>query len=482
MGRAEHQEVPENVKNSREMQRKQTTSYEGYSAEVGLEARDTTRALSTSPASSGRRNESREDGQRLMEGILTRENMTKAYKRVKANKGSHGPDGMQVDELQPYLWETWPTIRQQLLEGDYHPQPVRRVEIPKPDGGKRELGIPNVIDRLIQQAVAQELTKRFDPEFSESSYGFRPGRSAHQAVLASRKHIQEGFRIVVDIDLEKFFDRVNHDKLMAFVARKVEDKRVLRLIRSYLEAGILQNGVKVKSEEGTPQGGPLSPLLANILLDELDKELERRGHRFCRYADDCNIFVRSRKAGERVMESITGFLEQRLRLKVNRNKSAVDRPQKRKYLGFSFYVGKGGEIKNRIHSKSLEKFKAKVRAITSRSKALTMEERITRINQLLVGWANYFKIADFKQKARQLDEWIRRRIRMCYWKQWKKIKTKHDNLIKLGIESQKAWEFASTRKGYWRIAGSPVLNRSLSNQYLETIGLFSLNKILLTLT
>jgi RNA-directed DNA polymerase len=481
MGRAEHQEVPENVKNSREIQRKQTTSYEGYSAEVGLEVQDRSRVLSTSPASNGRRNESREDEQRLMERILTRENMTKAYKRVKANKGSHGPDGMQVDELQPYLWETWPTIRQQLLEGNYHPQPVRRVEIPKPDGGKRELGIPNVIDRLIQQAVAQELTKLFDPEFSEASFGFRPRRSAHQAVLAARKHIQDGFRIVVDID-EKFFDRVNHDKLMALVARKVEDKRVLRLIRRYLEAGVLQNGVKVKSEEGTPQGGPVSPLLANILLDELDQELERRGHRFCRYADDCNIFVRSRKAGERVMGSITSFLEQQLKLKVNRNKSAVDRPQKRKYLGFSFYVGKKGEIKNRIHPKSLERLKAKVREITSRSKALTMEERITRINQLLMGWANYFKIADFKKKAQELDEWIRRRIRMCHWKQWKKIKTKQNNLVKLGIESRKAWEFANTRKGYWRIAGSPILQRSLNNQYLDRMGLLSLTKILLKLT
>jgi len=286
-GRAEHQEVPEDVKNSWEMQSKQKTSQEGYSAEVGLEAQGMPGALSISPASSGRRNESPEDGKKLMERILTRENMVKAYQRVKTNQGSHGPDGMQVEELQPYLWETWPTIRQQLLAGDYHPQPVRRVEIPKPDGGKRELGIPNVIDRLIQQAVAQELTKQFDPEFSENSYGFRPGRSAHQAVLAAREHIQDGYRIVVDIDLEKFFDRVNHDKLMALIARKVEDRRVLRLIRRYLESGVLQNGVKVKSEAGTPQGGPLSPLLANILLDELDKELEKRGHRFCRYADDC---------------------------------------------------------------------------------------------------------------------------------------------------------------------------------------------------
>jgi RNA-directed DNA polymerase len=262
--------------------------------------------------------------------------------------------------------------------------------------------------------------------------------------------------------LEKFFDRVNHDKLMSLVARKVADKRVLRLIRSYLGSGILQNGIKVKSEEGTPQGGPLSPLLANILLDELDKELERRGHRFCRYADDCIIFVRSRKAGERGMKSLTRFLEQRLKLTVNRNKSAVDRPQKRKYLGFSFYVDKRSEVRNRIHPKSLEKFKAKVRTITSRSKALTMGERITRINQLIVGWANYFKIADFKKKAQQLDEWIRRRIRMCYWKQWKRIKTKYENLIKLGIPVQKAWEFSNTRKGYWRIAGSPILDRSLS--------------------
>jgi len=464
------------------MQPKQTTSNEGSLSEIGLEVRDTARALSVSPASSGTRNGLAEDGQQLMEKILARDNMTKAYKRVKANRGSHGPDGMKVDELQPFLWEAWPTIRQELLEGEYHPQPVRRVEIPKPDGGKRELGIPNVIDRLIQQAVAQELTKLFDPEFSESSYGFRPGRSAPQAVLEARKHIQEGYRIVVDIDLEKFFDRVNHDKLMALVAHKVKDRRVLRLIRRYLEAGVLQYGVKVRTDEGTPQGGPLSPLLANILLDELDKELERRGHRFCRYADDCNIFVRSRKAGDRVMKSITRFLEQKLRLKVNQTKSAVDAPHKRKFLGFSFYIRKDGEVRNRIHEKPLERFKAKVREITSRSKALTMKERITRLNQLIVGWANYFKIADFKKIAQKLDEWIRRRIRMCYWKQWKKSKTKYENLIRLGIEPRKAWEFANTRKGYWRIANSPILNLSLNNQYLKRLGLTSFTEILPKLT
>lgn len=470
------------MKNSREIRRKQPTSKEDYSPEVGMETRDKTREQRISPASSGRRDEEKEDGDKLMERILARENMTKAYKRVKANKGSHGLDGMQVDELQPYLWETWPTIRQELHEGNYQPQPVRRVEIPKPDGGKRELGIPNVIDRLIQQAVAQELNKIFDVEFSESSYGFRPGRSAHQAVIAARKHIQEGYRIVVDIDLEKFFDRVNHDKLMALVARKVTDKRVLRLIRRYLESGVLHNGIRIKNEEGTPQGGPLSPLLANILLDELDKELERRGLRFCRYADDCQVFVRSRKAGNRVMESITNFLESRLKLRVNRKKSAVDKPQKRKYLGFSFYVRKDGEVRNRIHQKSLERFKTKVRRITSRSRALTMQERIARINQLIIGWANYFKIADFKKHAQRLDEWIRRRIRMCYWKQWKKIKTRHDNLVELGINNQKAWEFANTRKGYWRIAHSPILSLSLGNQYLENAGLTSLSKLLSKLT
>ncbi len=411
----------------------------------------------------------------LLEWILSRDNLNLAYKRVKANKGSHGVDGMKVDELLSYLKRHGETIRQRILAGDYTPQPVRRVEIPKPDGGVRQLGIPTVTDRLIQQAIAQELNKIFDPDFSENSYGFRPNRSAHQAIIAARGYIEQGYRWTVDIDLEKFFDRVNHDKLMSLIARKVKDKRVLKLIRKYLESGIMLNGVKVKSEEGTPQGGPLSPLLANIMLDELDKELEKRGHKSCRYADDCNIYVKSRKAGERVMESITRYIEEVLKLKINRNKSAVDKPGRRKFLGFSFYARKG-EVRNFIHKKPVERFKAKVREITSRSNGKGMDWRKEKLNYLITGWVNYFRIADMKSVARELDQWRRRRIRMCYWKQWKRIGTKHDNLVKLGIDNRKAWEFANTRKGYWRISNSYILSTSLTNEYLEKQGFLSLTK------
>ena len=413
--------------------------------------------------------------EKLLEEILDSENLNLAYKRVKANKGSHGVDGMKVDELLPYLIKHGKEIKQSILEGKYTPQPVRRVEIPKPDGGVRLLGIPTVLDRMIQQAIAQVLNRIFDPSFSKSSYGFRPGKGAHQAIMAAREHIKQGNNWVVDIDLEKFFDKVNHDKLMSLVARKVRDKRVLKLIRKYLESGIMLNGVKVKNEEGTPQGGPLSPLLANIMLDELDKELERRGHKFCRYADDCNIYVKSKKAGQRVMESITRYIEQELKLKVNKNKSAVDRPSKRKFLGFSFYI-KGGEVRNFIHKKPIERFKDKVRAITSRSNGRSMEWRKEKLNQLITGWVNYFKIADMKNTARELDGWIRRRLRMCYWKQWKKVKTKHDNLVRLGINDVKAWEYANTRKGYWRISNSQILATSITNEYLEKEGFLSLTK------
>jgi len=413
--------------------------------------------------------------EKLLEEILDSENLNLAYKRVKANKGSHGVDGMKVDELLPYLIKHGKEIKQSILEGKYTPQPVRRVEIPKPDGGVRLLGIPTVLDRMIQQAIAQVLNRIFDPSFSKSSYGFRPGKGAHQAIMAAREHIKQGNNWVVDIDLEKFFDKVNHDKLMSLVARKVRDKRVLKLIRKYLESGIMLNGVKVKNEEGTPQGGPLSPLLANIMLDELDKELERRGHKFCRYADDCNIYVKSKKAGQRVMESITRYIEQELKLKVNKNKSAVDRPSKRKFLGFSFYI-KEGEVRNFIHKKPIERFKDKVRAITSRSNGRSMEWRKEKLNQLITGWVNYFKIADMKNTARELDGWIRRRLRMCYWKQWKKVKTKHDNLVRLGINDVKAWEYANTRKGYWRISNSQILATSITNEYLEKEGFLSLTK------
>jgi RNA-directed DNA polymerase len=463
------------LKDSKEIQRKQKTQSGGWPQEARVELGDNAGVLSISTASERERNVKNECAGRLLENILDRENLNLAFKRVKSNKGSHGVDGMKVDELLPFLKQNGETIKQKLLEGSYRPTPVRRVEIPKPDGGVRLLGIPTVLDRWLQQAVAQVLSPIFEEEFSPNSYGFRPGRSAKQAVEAARKHIENGYKWAVDLDLEKFFDRVNHDKLMSQVAKKVQDKRVLKLIRLYLESGVMINGVKVESEEGCPQGGPLSPLLSNIMLDSFDKELERRGHKFCRYADDSNVYVKSRRAGERVMRSVTKYLEETLKLKVNREKSAVERPEKRKFLGFSFYYRRGG-VGIRVHEKPVMKFKLKIKEITSRSNAQSMEQRITKLNQTVIGWTNYFGIADMRNKALDLDEWIRRRLRMCYWKQWKKIKARHDNLVKLGVENYKAWEFANTRKGYWRISNSPILAITLTNKYFEKLGVQSLTK------
>jgi group II intron reverse transcriptase/maturase len=382
---------------------------------------------------------------------------------------------MKVDELLPYLKQHGTTIRQALLEGDYVPAPVRRKEIPKPGGGVRLLGIPTVLDRMIQQAITQVLTPIFDPGFSENSYGFRPGRSAKEAVTKAREYIEDGYKWVVDIDLARYFDTVNHDKLMSLVARKVKDKRVLMLIRSYLVSGVMINGVVVEADEGFAQGGPLSPLLSNIMLDELDKELEKRGHKFCRYADDSNVYVKSRRAGERVMQSITRYLEDVLKLEVNKDKSAVDRPWKRKFLGLSFYHKKGG-VGIRVHAKPVEKFKDKVREILSRSNGRSTEQRIESLNRFIIGWVNYFGLADMQNLASTLDEWIRRRLRMCVWKQWRKIRTRHGNLVRMGIDNAKAWEFANTRKGYWRISNSPILKRTFTNEHLSNLGLISLTK------
>jgi group II intron reverse transcriptase/maturase len=446
---------------------------EGWPHEAGVEPRGSAGALSDPSASESGQDDSERKAERLLEAIVSRENLNLAYKRVKANGGSHGVDEMTIEELLPYLKQHGAALRQSILEGVYTPQAVRRVEIPKPDGGTRQLGIPTVVDRLIQQAIAQTLNSVFDKGFSANSYGFRPGRSAHMAIKAARSHIEDGNRWVVDLDLEKFFDRVNHDKLMSLVARKVKDKRVLRLIRKYLESGVLANGVKVKNEEGTPQGGPLSPLLANIMLDELDKELESRGHKFCRYADDCNIYVKSRTAGARVMAGITRYIEDVLKLKVNRKKSAVDRPGRRKFLGISFYITKG-KARNFVHAKSIQRFKEKVREITSRSNGRGVEWRREKLARLIMGWVNYFQIADMQRNAGDLDGWIRRRIRMCHWEQWKRIKTKHDNLVRLGLNSSKAWEYANSRKGSWCIAGSIILKHALSNECLEKMGFPSL--------
>ena len=459
---------------SEDTQRKQKTSKEGWPAKDKVEPEGMPGGPSVSAVSENGRSNDSEYSSNLLEKIVERDNLNTAYKRVKANRGSHGVDEMTVDELLPYLKEHGQAIRQAVLEGSYTPKPVRRVEIPKPGGGVRQLGIPTVLDRMIQQAILQVLTPIFDPDFSEHSYGFRPGRSAKEAVLKAKDHIEAGYTWVVDIDLARYFDTVNHDKLMSLVARKVKDKRVLKLIRAYLNSGVMINGVVVEVEEGCPQGGPLSPLLSNIMLDELDKELEKRGHKFCRYADDCNAYVKSKRAGERVMQSITEYLEKKLKLKVNQEKSAVDRPWKRKFLGFSFYNKKDG-VGIRVHAKPLDKLKDRVREILSRSNGLSMEQRVRALNYFIIGWVNYFGLADMKARVAELDEWIRRRLRMCIWKQWRKIRTRHDNLVKLGVEDSKAWEHANTRKGYWRIAGSPILSCTLTNEYLTRLGFVSLS-------
>lgn len=458
---------------SSDTQRKQKTSNEGWPAKNRVEPKGMQGAPSVSTASENGRNGGNECSGNLLERIVDRDNLNQAYKRVKANGGSHGVDGMKVDELLPHLKQHGAAIRQAILEGSYTPAPVRQKGIPKPGGGVRLLGIPTVLDRMIQQAITQVLTPIFDPGFSEHSYGFRPGRSAKEAVIKAKEYIEGGYRWVVDIDLARYFDTVNHDKLMSLMARKVKDKRVLKLIRTYLESGVMVNGLVVETDEGCPQGGPLSPLLSNIMLDELDKELEKRGHKFCRYADDCNIYVKSRRAGERVMQSVTAYLENALKLTVNKEKSAVDRPWKRRFLGFSFYTKKGG-IGIRVHAKPVVKFREEVREILSRSNGRSTEQRIKELNRCIIGWVNYFNLADMNNLAKALDEWIRRRLRMCIWKQWRKVKTRHDNLTKLGIDNTKAWEFANTRKGYWRISNSPVLSRTLTNEHLTKLGLVSL--------
>lgn len=411
----------------------------------------------------------------LLEKIIDRNNLNQAFRRVKSNKGSHGIDGMKVDELLQYLKENGDSLRQSLLDSSYKPNPVRRVEIPKQDGKKRPLGIPTAVDRVIQQAIAQVLNPIFEETFSENSYGFRTNRNAHQAILKCKQYMDNGYKWAVDIDLEKYFDTVNHDKLIGLVYKKVKDIRVISLIRKYLQAGVMINGIVNATGKGVSQGGNLSPLLSNIMLNELDTELEKRGLNFCRYADDCNIYVKSKKAAERVMTSITKFIEEKLKLKVNKEKSKVDRPWKLKYLGFSFYNKKDG-MGIRVHNKSIEKLKATLKRITGRSNAISMEYRAVKIRQIITGWINYFKLADLKGTLRELDKWLRRRLRLCYWKQWKKIKTKHDNLVKLGLDNFKAWEYANTRKGYWRISNSPILSRTLSNNYLKEQGFITLTE------
>ena len=409
----------------------------------------------------------------LLEAVVESENMRRAYYRVVRNKGSAGVDGMTVSDLKSYLHENWARIKEELLGGRYIPVPVLRVEIPKASGkGVRNLGIPTVIDRLIQQALLQVLTPIFDPDFSEFSYGFRPGRSAHQSVLKAREYVASGKRWVVDIDLENFFDRVNHDILMSRVARKVKDKRVLRLIRRYLQAGVMESGLVSPSREGTPQGGPLSPLLSNILLDELDKELERRGHAFCRYADDCNIYVGSRRAGERVMASLTQFLWRRLKLKVNTDKSAVDRPWRRAFLGYSMTWHKQPRLK--VAPSAVAKLKSKLKQEFRRGRGRNLKRFIEELRPKLLGWINYFHLSEVKVTFEELDGWIRRKLRCIIWRQWKRSYTRAKNLMKRGLSEKRAWESATNGRGPWWNARTSHMHQAFPKSFFDKHGLVSL--------
>jgi len=408
-------------------------------------------------------------GERLLEEIVDRDNLNQAYKRVKSNKGAHGIDGMGVDELLQYLKENGSELKQSILDGKYHPSPVRRVEIPKEDGKSRKLGIPTVVDRVVQQAIAHVLTPIYEKQFSNNSYGFRPGRSAHQAIRKCQDNIDEGYNYVVNMDLEKYFDTVNQSKLIEVLSRTIKDGRVISLIHKYLRAGVVVKHKFEETEIGVPQGGPLSPILSNIMLNELDKELERRGHRFVRYADDLQIFCKSRRSAERTLSNILPFIEKKLFLKVNREKTTVDYMGKVKFLGFSFYRNKG-KTRIRIHPKSVAKMKKKLKELMARSNGMGNDKRAIGLKRYIMGWINYFKIADIKTLLAETDEWMRRRIRMIYWKQWKRVKTRFKMLQSLGIHKQKAWEHANTRKGYWRTSGSPILTKSLNNARIKAFG------------
>jgi RNA-directed DNA polymerase len=405
----------------------------------------------------------------LMEEVCERENCKRALKRVKANKGSPGVDGMTVQALPGFLQQHWLAIREQLQSGTYQPQPVKRVEIPKSDGGVRKLGIPTVLDRFIQQAVMQVLQKRWDRTFSDHSYGFRPGRSAHQAVEAAQQHIAAGYRWVVDLDLEKFFDRVGHDKLMAKIAERVSDKRLLKLIRAFLRAGVMENGLVSPLDEGTPQGGPLSPLLSNLVLDEFDRELERRGHRFARYADDSNIYVRSRRAGERVMKSVTRFIHTKLKLQVNQSKSAVAEPWERKFLGFSFTSS--ASPKRRIAPKAVKRFKERVRELTRRTRGISIDRMAKELTLYLRGWIGYFGKCQTPTVLQSLEEWTRRRLRSVIWKQWKRETTRYVELRKRGVNAKLAATTAGSAHGPWHLARSQALALALPNAYFDSFGI-----------
>lgn len=447
------------------VRQKQKTGKTDYLCEDKLEAENSIRVQSiTIPESKDK------DGAEVsLDSVLSRDNLNKAYKRVRRNGGAAGIDGMTVDEMLPYLKQHRAGFIESIKCGKYKPQAVRRVEIPKPNGGVRKLGVPTVIDRMVQQALVQILQPEFEKVFSENSYGFRPKRSAHQAIKQAKKYCEHGYRYVVDIDLAKYFDTVNHDMLINMVREEVKDERVIKLIGKFLKSGVMENGIINPSVEGTPQGGNLSPLLSNIYLNKFDKLLESRGHKFVRYADDCNIYVKSERAAERVMQSCTNYLEGKLKLKVNKDKSRTCKATQTKFLGFSLYVIKG-KTGIRPHHKSLKRFKDKVREITSRKRGRSMELVLRELKLYTTGWLGYYAVADMKTKIQAINQWIRRRIRMYIWKQWKKVKTRFKNLKRLGVPKSKAWEWANTRKGYWRIAFSFILTRSLTNKYLESIG------------
>ncbi len=439
-----------------------------FMTETGSEAPTT--GVRDEPLMVKREPESEATTERLMEEICEPENMRKALKRVQENKGAPGIDGITVEELPGYLRKNWPRHREELLQGSYRPKPARRKEIPKPDGGVRNLSIPCAVDRLIQQAVLQVLQGRWDRTFSEHSYGFRPGRSQHQAVARAQEYIAEGNRVVVDIDLEKFFDRVNHDILMGRIAKREKDKRLLKLIRAFLNAGVvMEDGVVIPTEEGTPQGGPLSPLLSNLMLDDLDRELERRGHCFVRYADDCNVYVRTERAGQRVMESVSDFIRKKLKLKVNGEKSAVAAPWERKFLGFSFTSEK--VPRRRIAPKARQRFKERIRELTQRNRGVSMTKRISDLARYLRGWMGYFGYCETPSVLQELDAWIRRRLRCAQWKQWKTCKARYKALRRLGIEEPDLHKLACCSRGPWPISSSSILTRALPNAHFDNLGL-----------
>lgn len=446
---------------------------EGYLQRVSAEQREYAEVCESPRMTETDSTDTNQQKEGLLEQILSRDNLNRAYKQVVRNKGAGGIDGMQVDELLPFLKENKNELTQSLRDGKYRPKPVRRVEIPKENGKTRKLGIPTVVDRLIQQAIYQVLSPIFEKQFSGNSFGFRPKRSAHDALRRCQTNITDGYRYVVDMDLEKYFDTVNQSKLIQTLSETIKDGRVISLIHKFLRAGVMVGRMFEDSPEGVPQGGPLSPLLGNIMLNECDHELEKRGHRFVRYADDLLIFCKSKKAARRTLDHILPYIEGKLFLRVNREKTKVAYVGKVKYLGYSFYIHKG-EGRLRIHPKSVQKFKDKIREVTRRSNGMGVEARKIRLNQVVRGWMNYFKLADAKNLIQGLDEWIRSRIRMVTWKRWKKVRTRFENLKRSGIKEEQAWMWANTRKGYWRTAHSPILSRALSNQRFNSAGYRSL--------